>query len=434
MIDAAYFLMYPGWWSELRSNRWQWAKQWTSVVPVFLVQPTQPLAPRALRVIPDTRMPNASVLHVKSQSRSPTELEAATATGQIAAHLDSAGFERPLLWCYNPRLLGSYGDLPASARVFHATENHFEMERLDEEFLGRLRRAIELSDLTVAVSSGVARAVTHEVPRAKVAEVTNGCDFSFYAGARPDDQLRSLDGQLAIYAGNINSRLDFALLDRMARTRRDLTIVFVGPVRGLDRDDTRAWKLLLAQPNVRYLGAVEPERLPGLYAASDVGLIPYRATPLLVQNGFPLKALEMAATGLPMASTLLEPLIGLAEAIRVTEDDENFLAATHFTRSLLSENERSELLEVARRNDYAQKFAQVRGLVDSVAHQQPSPRTPLLVLQAEWRAHACSRPIVAAAALAERVLLGLLVLLPEDVQQRVSGRLRRTFNRLLSVG
>ena len=187
--------MFRGWWSELRSNRWHWARQWASAVPVVLVQPTQPRAPRALRVVPDTRLPNVSVLYVKSQSRSPTEAEAATATGQIAAHFDSAGFERPLLWCYNPRLLGAYGDLPATARVFHATENHFELEPLGEEFLGRLRRAIELSDLTVAVSSGVARAVIHEVPRAKVAEVTNGCDFSFYAGARPDDQLRSLAGQ-----------------------------------------------------------------------------------------------------------------------------------------------------------------------------------------------------------------------------------------------
>ena len=82
---------------------------------------------------------------------------------------------------------------------------------------------------------------------------------------------------------------------------------------------SRAWKLLRAQPNVRYLGAVEPERLPGLYAASDLGLLPYKRTPLLVQSGFPLKALEMAATGVPMASTLLEPLAGLARAIRVTE-------------------------------------------------------------------------------------------------------------------
>jgi glycosyltransferase involved in cell wall biosynthesis len=319
--------------------------------------------------------------------------------------------------------------------VFHATENYFEMDGLAREFLGRLRRTIELSDLTVAVSSGVARSIAEEVQPARVAEVTNGCDFSFYAGARPDDQLRSQVGPIAIYAGNINSRLDFELLDRTARTRPDLMLVFVGPTRGLDRDDTRAWKLLLALPNVRHLGTVEPERLPGLYAASDLGLLPYKRTPLLVRNGFPLKALEMAATGLPVVSTRLEPLVGLARAIDVTEDDEGFLAATHITRDLISDEERSELIEVARRNDYAEKFAQVRGLVEAVAERPPTPGTSLAALQARWREHSSSRPTVWAAALAHRgriALVELVLRLPEDLRERVPVLLRRMLTRLLS--
>ncbi|HEY7019046.1 MAG TPA: glycosyltransferase [Gaiellaceae bacterium] len=435
MIDSVYFLMFPGWGTELRANRWQWARQWAGAVPVVLVQPTQPRAPKTLRLA-DSGLPNAQVLHVKSQSRTPTAAQAATATGQIAAHLESTGFERPLLWASNPRLLDAYRRLPASARVYHATENHFDMEWLDDEFLGPLRGAIESSDLTVAVSKGVARAIASEVPGARVEEVSNGCDFAFYAGARPDAQLRSFSAPIAIYAGNINGRLDFALLDRLAELRRELTLVFVGPVRGLDRDDTRTWKTLLARPNVRHLGLVHPERLPGLYAAADVGLLPYKKEPLLVRNGFPLKALEMAAAGLPLASTPLDSLVGLATAIAVTKDDEGFVAATSVTRGSLSDADSAALLEVARRNDYAAKFAQVRGYVEEVAHELSPPPAESSSLQAQWRAHASSRPVVAAAASAERGRLALAGLVPkvlnDDLRERVPAPLRRTFARFLT--
>lgn len=433
-VDSAYFLMFPGWESELRSNRWEWARQWAGAVPVVLVQPTQPRAPRGLRVVPETRFPNASVLYVKSQSRSPSDGEAVTAAGQIAGHLESAGHERPLLWTYNPRLLGAYAELPASARALHATENYFEMEGLDEEFLARYRRTAELSDLVIAVSSGVARAVAAHVEGANVAEITNGCDFDFYAGAQPDAQLRALDGPIAIYAGNINSRLDFGLLARTAGARPDLAFVFVGPVSGLEREDVHAWQHVLRHPNVSHLGPVEPARLPALYAAADLGLLPYKTTPWLVRNGFPLKALEMAASGLPVASTRFDPLVGLARAIDVTQSEEAFLAATRVTRGSLGDGERAELLEVARRNDYAAKFAHVRELVDEVAHE-PTPPASLSALQAQWRSRASSRPIAAAAAYAERgriALVGLVLLLPERFRERVPGPLKRALARFLS--
>ena len=48
---------------------------------------------------------------------------------------------------------------------------------------------------------------------------------------------------------------------------------------------------------------------------------------MIVENGFPLKALEMAAAGLPVVSTLMKPLREVPEAVVVTESAAGFCAA-----------------------------------------------------------------------------------------------------------
>ena len=46
------------------------------------------------------------------------------------------------------------------------------------------------------------------------------------------------------------------------------------------------------------------------------------ASPRLGRSGFPWKTLEMAATGLPVVASQMHPIVGLAAAIAVAEDDE----------------------------------------------------------------------------------------------------------------
>jgi len=122
---------------------------------------------------------------------------------------------------------------------------------------------------------------------------------------------------------------------------------------------------LIAQPNVRHFGPVDPDALPGLYGAADVGLIPYKNDRWLVENGFPLKALEMCATGLPVVSTNMKPIANLASALVVCETKERFLDAIKgWSRASLSTAERDELYELSRKNDYDKKFQEILGMIE----------------------------------------------------------------------
>jgi glycosyltransferase involved in cell wall biosynthesis len=366
--DVVYFLMSPGWERELRSNRWHYARRWAQLLPVVLVQPTEQRATRPLAVGKERRIGNCDVLQVQAGNDGRSYLEdALVQVGQVTTDMRLRGRRRALLWCYNPMLAGLYAAFPAVGRVFHATENYFDFDNVSRLFLDCLRIAIQISDLTVAVSNGVAAGCRKNVPPARIEVVTNGCDYREYSRYRPDPRLAIIARdwkRVAIYAGNINARLDFILLERCVALNPKTLYVFVGPVRGLDAADAGMWERLLAKPNVRHFEERDPEDLPGLYGAADVGIVPYKQTRMLVENGFPLKVLEMCATGLPVVATLMKPIVDLTQGLAVARDHDEFLKELSTTsRERLTEVEKQEMKRICEHHDYDRKFETVLSIL-----------------------------------------------------------------------
>jgi glycosyltransferase involved in cell wall biosynthesis len=280
-------------------------------------------------------------------------------------------YSRPVLWLYNPQLAASYGTVPAVCRLFHATENYFQLPSSTDFFLDQARAALCISDLVVAVSDGVAASISREVPGIPISTVTNGCDHAFYAAAAADPVLaaeRAGFDRIAIYAGNINWRLDFGLITGCAAAFPRTLFAFYGPVVGLAGRDRRDWAALCARSNVRHYAAVDPDVLPQLYAAADLGLVPYKNHPWIVESGFPLKVLEMGAAGLPVVTTSMKPIENLARAVAVCDDADRFLREVgRRSRAALSAPECEEMRRVCASNDYDRKFDEIAALVVGVA-------------------------------------------------------------------
>jgi hypothetical protein len=287
--------------------------------------------------------------------------------------------KRPLLWLYNPYLVGLYAALPSVGRVLHATENYFHFDGLPESFLNRHKVAIQISDVVVAVSEGVATSIRENVADARVTVVSNGCDYKEYSRFVPNQELlaiRSASQRIVIYAGNINNRLDYVLIQRCVMELRDVLFAFFGPVAWLSGDDARRWTALIHEPNVRYFGAAPADMLAGLYGAADVGVIPYKQTRVLVENGFPLKALEMCATGLPVVSTFMKPIEGLMDGLVVARDHDSFVGTLARTsRSSLSARQLDEMRRVCQQQDYDLKFGTVLDLMERSIGNQREPDT-----------------------------------------------------------
>jgi hypothetical protein len=389
LVDSVYFLLFPGWENELRSNRWHFAVRWAKVKPVVLLDPTG--ADRHANSMAELRIPNCRVLRIESVDDPMRLTTGQVQLGQVLADMSEHNFERPLLWCYNTNLVGLFARLPGVARVHHATEAYFDMPGIDSGFQLRVQAAVAISDLTVAVSDGVAAALRGRVPNGEIVTISNGCDFQHYSAGQPDAELEASAksySRVAIYAGNVNYRVDFDLLGRLVEEHPHVLFAFYGPSTSLTGADKAAWEKLVSRKNVAAPGSVHPDRLRDLYAAADVGIIPYRQNRLLVENGFPLKALEMCATGLPVVSTLMKPLLGIAEGLVVTTSSDEFVAAfERVSRASLSAPQIAELKTVSAANDYDIKFDQVLDQLEvHVNGSQPATRVDVLTgaLGRDW--------------------------------------------------
>jgi glycosyltransferase involved in cell wall biosynthesis len=356
--DSVYMLLHPGWEKEGRANRWHFAKRWATHRNVVIVSPDLPWSGHVTR--PETRLPNCRILKVAANQGPLWRPPAMIQTAQILDDMAAFNHSRPLLWLYNANFAEAFAALPAVARVHHVTENFFDYPAISPSYLERVKAVTRLSDLNVAVSEGCAAPLRSYTNKDRLIVVTNGCDFTEYdREGFADEQVSALRGdfdRLAIFAGNINDRLDFDLIADLAEKCPDTLLLFVGPVAHDSRIQSR-FGALLRCPNVKSLGAVNPDRLPAIYRSADLGFIPYTQAPLLVDNGFPLKALEMAAAGLPVVSSFMRPLAPLSPPLTVTRDSSAFVAA--FAQARRTTETSIELRSIAAANDYDTKFSAI---------------------------------------------------------------------------
>lgn len=399
-VDSVYFLTSGGWDKELESNRTHYARRWAQRLPVTLVQPSQRFA-RLAGADPTPAIDNCEILPIaKVDFSAPLHLRGAVQAAQVLEHMRKRQHTSPLLWCYNPGLASLYAALPAVARVYHASENHFDFEGMPELFYRELEATLRISDLVIPVSSGVADGIRARVPEAHQEIVTNGCDVRQYRASGPSSPeiaaAREDFARVAVFAGNVNNRIDFELVEKAAAANPSTVLVFVGPTASLDGADAESWQRIRRATNVRHLGSMTPAEVAAVYRSADVGFIPYRRDPWIVRNGFPLKTLEMAATGLPVVSTEMRPITGLASAIAVADDDELFLEwFSAVSRSTTTDEQRLELLDLATANDYNRKFDEVVAHIAGAIPEGRAAHTRLDELVAglgdeSWR-ESCSR-------------------------------------------
>jgi glycosyltransferase involved in cell wall biosynthesis len=386
-LDSVYFFMWAGWRDELESNRWHWGKRWAATLPVVFIQPELRVGELA-EASPEPRLANVEILSVEANSSHPESLlrVGLRQSGQIAAHMLSRGHERPLFWFYNPWLAVPYMMLPAAARIYHATENYFDFENIPESWLALARHSIENSDLVICCSEGIVRGFANHTRRQDFITLPNGCEYPKYSKpatplgswpARIEDWRRA-NRRLAVFAGNINLRLDYGLVNLLAARHPEIGFVFSGPIglKNLSAQQRRDYDTLLRRSNVRTLGRLPPEDLPALYWHCDVGILPYRTDmPVLVENGFPLKALEMAASGLPVVSSLMKPLQKVPEAVIVTDSPEAFDTALQSqSRRTRSPADRAGAERVCRMYDYDILFERMLGeLAARIRDEPPRP-------------------------------------------------------------
>ncbi|MCL6274729.1 glycosyltransferase [Muricauda sp. 2012CJ35-5] len=161
-------------------------------------------------------------------------------------------------------------------------------------------QVIELADTVVNNSTLYAEYGALYNPNSYM--VGQGCDVALFNDAENQievpPEFKEIPGPILGYVGYLTSmRLDIALLEHMAKAKKDWSIVLVGP-----EDDDFKKSNLHQLDNVHFLGSKDAAELPAYVKGFDVAMNPQVVNDWTIGN-YPRKIDEYLAMGKPTLAT-----------------------------------------------------------------------------------------------------------------------------------
>lgn len=156
--------------------------------------------------------------------------------------------------------------------------------------------------------------------------VQNGVDYLPFSTGYVDILTKEKAEKVIGYIGTLDSRIDYELLEAIARSFIDVRLMLIGRVVADKSSVMEDIEKIKALPNVSFVGAQPPSALPGWLQRFHVGIIPF------VKNQqtaaiYPMKINEYLAAGLPVVSTDFAPLTDFESIITIATNRPDFIDA-----------------------------------------------------------------------------------------------------------
>lgn len=178
---------------------------------------------------------------------------------------------------------------------------------------------ILLAECDLAIASAHGLSPHESAGSGRVLLLPNACDPLHWEDTEPAPEVAALPNPVIGYFGSVSEWFDTQLVTELALARPSWSFVLVGSTWGADV--SRLERL----SNVTLLGERSYRELPAMAAGFDVGMIPFRKTPLTAVTN-PVKVYEMLAAGLKVVGTRLEEM-GMfpPELVSLADGKEEFL-------------------------------------------------------------------------------------------------------------
>jgi UDP-galactopyranose mutase len=236
--------------------------------------------------------------------------------------LDDEGWTEFDAWLYTPMAVRLARALGPASLIYDCMDERSGFRDVPKEWSEREAELLQHADEVFTGDLSLYRAKQALHP--SVHWLPNSVDTHHFARTKSvldaPDQASLPRPRLGFY-GVIDERVDFGIIDTLARRRSLWQIVMVGPVLKIDP------AALPQHPNLHYLGQRDYEDLPGYLAGWDICLMPYVLDEATSFIGL-TKALQYMAAERPIVTT---PIADVAEPygeiVHVGGGPERFLAA-----------------------------------------------------------------------------------------------------------
>ncbi len=241
---------------------------------------------------------------------------------QVTDTLKAFRFRHTALWFYTPTPEFLVEVVKPEMLVYDVMDELANFKFAPEGQRERELRLISQSAVVFTGGASLYDSKKHLNPNTHL--FASGVDSVHYAKAcepatEVPEWMRAIPGPRATYIGVIDERLDYSIVEAMAKARPDVQFLMCGPVVKVDP------AALPKAPNLHYPGQQQYADLPRILKGSDVCLMPFainEATKFIS----PTKTLEYMATNRPIVSTPIKDVERFySDIVFLADDPESFI-------------------------------------------------------------------------------------------------------------
>jgi len=217
------------------------------------------------------------------------------------------------------------------------------------------RELLAKADLVITTSPGLFEKKKTLHPN--VVLIPNGVDYDHYSQAAintnlaiPED-LNSIPEPRIGYIGNVNDKVDFLLLQFIAESRPDWSIILIGPLNIHDLQLKANFEKVQTLNNVYFLGQKPVEVLPAYIKGLNVCMMCYLINDW-TYYGYPLKMHEYLAGGKPVVSSDLPAVREFSPPVAIAKTPQEWIKNIEYFISEKDEESKGIRMEIARKNTW----------------------------------------------------------------------------------
>jgi glycosyltransferase involved in cell wall biosynthesis len=280
-------------------------------------------------------------------------------------------FDRPVLWIYDPMAAPAHiGHLNERAVVYDCMDELSQFKFAPPEIISRERQLLAAANVVFAGGRKMCESKSRH--NANCHFYGCGVDVKHFSQARspelavPDD-VQLGEGKLVLgYFGVVDERLDYEMIDALARANPSWHIAMVGPACKVDPAD------FPKHPNLHWLGRREYAQLPAYTKAFDVCLMPFamnEATEFIN----PTKALEYMATGRPIVSTPVPDVVSnFGSVVKIARTHQEFIEICHRETLQPDEAAIARGIRMAEENQWETIVGRLEGHIEAALSKKES--------------------------------------------------------------
>ncbi|MFA6304726.1 MAG: glycosyltransferase [Patescibacteria group bacterium] len=225
-----------------------------------------------------------------------------------------------IIWSFYPLAVNYFDQLEPTLKVFDAVDNwseHPSLIRFKNRLLDNYKIIDQKADIIFTVSNELENLFAH---KEKIHWVPNGVDLKHFQKDFPliNRDIGHIPHPIIGYIGTIQERFDVDLVEYLAISNPEKSLVLVGPVWQKEIKDQ-----LAKFKNVYFLGRKSYEASPMYIHQFEVGIIPHKIDKFIKSTN-PMKIYDYLACGKPVVSTQSLGLPEFLDFVAVTTDYQKF--------------------------------------------------------------------------------------------------------------